>query len=326
MNSLISVIVPVYNVEDYLARCVDSILAQSYENLEIILVDDGSTDRSGELCDELGKKDSRIRVIHKINGGLSSARNAGIDAATGEWLAFVDSDDWIEPETYAWMSELAEKYGVPMVCAGRYDTKGVPGDKKIGLCPPREEVISGQELAGRIFVWDHIDSAAWDKIYKAELFRNYRYPVGKIVEDVPVTYRIALDAGRIAMCDKPVYNYFHRPNSITTASFSEKRFHFPEHTKMVYNDIRERYPAIAPEARYLRVRSLAYTLQAMEIDTGDARSRFTEQYDDLRRELKEHTGFIVKSDLFSKKEKLENLLMIFGLYRGFRRIYHLIKG
>ena len=99
----ISVIVPVYNVESYLARCVDSILAQTYQNLEIILVNDGSRDASGSICDAYAQKDSRITVIHKENGGLSSARNAGIDAASGEYLTFVDSDDWIEPQTYEWM-------------------------------------------------------------------------------------------------------------------------------------------------------------------------------------------------------------------------------
>ena len=326
MSSLISVIVPAYNVEDYLVRCVDSILAQTYKNLEIILVDDGSKDSSGKLCDVLAQKDERIRVIHKANGGLSSARNTGMEAATGEYLAFVDSDDWIEPEAYQWMMELAEKYDVPMVCAGRYDADSDTGEKTVGLCPLKEEVISGQELARRIFHWENIDSAAWDKLYKAELFRNYRYPEGKIVEDVPVTFHIALDAGRIAMCNKPVYNYFHRPGSITTSSVSEKIFHFPGHTEQVYAYIREKCPAIEPEARYLRVRSLAYTLQTLEINEGDARVRFAEQYRMLRRELKKHTGFVISSPLFSRKEKRDNLLMIFDLYRGFRSVYHRIKG
>ena len=119
MNSLISVIVPAYNVEKYLARCVDSILTQTYENPEVILVDDGSKDASGQICEELAKTDARIRVIHKENGGLSSARNCGIDQTRGDYLAFVDSDDWIEPESCRWMLERAEQTGAPMVCAGR---------------------------------------------------------------------------------------------------------------------------------------------------------------------------------------------------------------
>lgn len=324
MNSLISVIVPVYNVEEYLGRCVRSIVGQTYGNLEIILVDDGSKDGSGALCDELAKTDSRIRVIHKPNGGLSSARNAGIDAAKGEYLAFVDSDDWIEPESYEWMLGLAEKYGVKMVCAGRYDAEN--GEKTKGLCPPREEVISGQELARRIFVWDNIDSAAWDKLYKAELFENYRYPEGKIVEDVPVTYRIGLDAGRIAMCDKPIYNYYHRPGSITISAFSEKNFHFPEHTEGVYAYIREHCPEIEPEAHYFRVRSLVHPYQALEIGSSADREKFREQYRDLHEKLKKELPFVLESRLFTKREKLDIFLMVTGVYRGFRAIYHKIKG
>ena len=117
-NPLISVIVPVYKVEEYLARCVDSILGQTYRNLEILLVDDGSPDRCGVMCDEYASRDSRIRVIHKENGGLSSARNAAIDAARGEYIGFVDSDDWIEPETYEALLDMALAEKVKLVCAG----------------------------------------------------------------------------------------------------------------------------------------------------------------------------------------------------------------
>ena len=151
-NPLISVIVPVYNVAEYLSRCVDSILAQSYENLQIILVDDGSTDDSGKICEEYAKKDARIQVIHQNNGGLSSARNAGLDLASGEYIGFVDSDDWIEPEMYAEMLARMEKYDAQLVCAGRCDVDGGTGEKTRGLCPEREECISGEELAGRIFL------------------------------------------------------------------------------------------------------------------------------------------------------------------------------
>ena len=133
----VSVIVPVYKVAAYLPRCVDSILAQTWRNLEIILVDDGSPDECGSICDVYAEKDPRIRVIHKENGGLSSARNAGLDTASGEYIGFVDSDDWIEPEMYARMLALMEKYDAKMVCAGRYDVDGRTGERSVGLCPER---------------------------------------------------------------------------------------------------------------------------------------------------------------------------------------------
>ena len=205
-NPRISVIVPVYNVEQYLPRCVESILAQTYENLEILLVDDGTKDNSGAICDAYARQDARVKAIHKKNGGLSSARNAGIDAATGEYLSFVDSDDWIEPDMYEKMMALMEKYSVRLVCAGRWDVSSETGEKTLGLCPPKEEVISGEELVRRIFHWENIDSAAWDKLYHRSLFASARYPLGVICEDVPTTYRIALDAGQAAMLPCPVYN------------------------------------------------------------------------------------------------------------------------
>lgn len=322
---LISVIVPVYNVEEFLPKCVDSLLQQTYRNLEIILVDDGTKDNSDKLCDDYARKDQRIRVIHKENGGLSSARNAGIDVACGEYLAFVDSDDWIEPQTYEWLLELALKYEVKLVCAGRYDVEYGSEEKAKGLCPPREEVITGEELVRRIFRWDNIDSAAWDKLYHRSLFREIRYPLGKVCEDVPTTYRIALDAGKAAMCPKPVYNYLHRPGSITTSSVSPKTFHFSEHTEAVYRWIRENRPSLCPEAEYLRVRSLVYNIITLDLAEAKQRKTYAQQYRESRRELRRHMGFLLKSPMFGKQERLTDILLALGCYRFFRKLYHNIK-
>ena len=320
---LISVIVPVYNVEAYLPRCVDYILAQTYKNLEIILVDDGTKDTSDKICDEYAAKDPRIKVIHKENGGLSSARNAGIDIARGEYFGFVDSDDWIEPEMYEQMLALARKHEVKLVCAGRYDTDGQ--GRTVGLCPPREEVISGMELLGRVFVWDNIDSAAWDKLYHRSLFETIRYPHGLINEDVAIFYKIAEQVERAAMCNKPFYNYFHRPGSITTASVSEKTFHFSQHTAVIYPYIREKYPEIEPQARYFRVRSLVHDLLSISLAGEEAREKFAGQYEQSRKALKEHAGFIAKSPYFGRQERITDLLLICGLYDKFRGVYHRFK-
>lgn len=322
---LISVIVPVYNVEAYLPRCVDSILAQTYSNLEVILVDDGTKDASDRICDDYAARDPRVKVIHKENGGLSSARNAGLDVAKGEYLAFVDSDDWIEPDTYGHMLNAAQKYGVKLVCAGRYDISSKTGEKNLGLCPPREEVIAGTELVRRIFLWDNVDSAAGDKLYHRSLFREIRYPVGKVCEDVPTTYRIALDAGQAAMCDQPVYNYFHRPGSITTASVSEKTFHMSEHTASIYPYIRENYPELEPEARYLRVHSLVYNVQSIELAGQEARRKFAGQYRDSQKALREQIPFVLTSAFYSPKERVTKLMLALGLYRAFRKVYHFLR-
>ncbi len=321
-NVLISVIVPVYNVEQYLSRCIDSILAQTYENLEIILVDDGSPDCSGEICDTYAAMDSRITVIHKENGGLSSARNAGIDIAKGEYLGFVDSDDWIEPAMYAQLLALAQKYDVKLVCGGRYDFSSRTGRKTVGLCPEREEVISGMELLGRVFAWDNCDSAAWDKLYHRSLFADIRYPLGQISEDVAIFYKLAELVDRAAMCDQPLYNYYHRPGSITTAKLSEKTFHYPRHTAIIYDYIRQNHPELENQARYLRVRGLVTAMQAIDLGSSQDQKTYAAIYRESLRELRTHWGFIRKSSLFTSKERRDFSILATGGYRYLRKLYH----
>ena len=321
-EKLLSVIVPVYNVEAYLPRCVDSILQQSYENLEVILVDDGSRDGSGRICDEYAARDSRVRVIHKENGGLSSARNAGLDAAAGEYLTFVDSDDWIEPDAYGPMVALLEGSSAALVCGGRYDVDGKTGEKTLGLCPKKTETVSGEAMAGRIFLWDGCDSSACDKLYRRCLLEKFRYPEGKVCEDVCVTYKIVLEAETVVLWDRPFYNYYHRPNSITTAGLSETSFHFSQHTAEIYPYIRERYPNIEPQARFFRVRSLSHILLLLDQAGAEDRQRFGGEYRQARKELRKHTHFFLTSPYFGKQERIRDLLLVLGLYRLLRPILH----
>ena len=322
-SPLISVIVPVYKVEEYLARCVDSILGQTYRNLEILLVDDGSPDRCGAMCDEYAARDSRIRVLHKENGGLSSARNAAIDVARGEYIGFVDSDDWIEPETYEALLDMALAEKVKLVCGGRFDISSRTGEKNVGLCPPKREVISGEALCGRIFLWDNVDSAAWDKLYHHTLFREIRYPIGKICEDLPTTYRIALDAGRVGMLNKPLYNYFHRPGSITMAGFSAKNLHAAQHSRAVLADIRQNHPALRKRAEYFHVWQLGHTLQRMDLAGGDVKKEFAAEYQGLLRELRSFVPFLLTSPLPHAQQRLTWLLICVNAYGPLRKLYHL---
>lgn len=319
-STLISIIVPVYNVEEYLPRCLDSILDQTYKNLEIILVDDGTKDASDKICDGYAAKDSRIKVIHKENGGLSSARNAGIDIAKGEYLGFVDSDDWIEPEMYETLLSLAQKYDVKLVCGGRYDFSSRRNEKSIGLCPQKEEVVTGMELLGRTFTWQNCDSAAWDKLYHRSLFETIRYPVGLVNEDVAIFYKLAELADRAAMCDKPLYNYFHRPGSITYSKLSEKSFHLVGHTAVVYPYIREHHPELTDHACYQRVRSLASTMLTIDLAGEEVWKEHAARYREYQKELRSHLGFILKSAWFTKKQRRDFTLQAMGLYRPLRRL------
>lgn len=322
-ETLISVIVPVYNVEGYLPRCVDSILAQTYKNLEVILVDDGAKDRSGAICDEYAAKDDRITVIHKENGGLSSARNAGLDIAKGEYIAFVDSDDWIEPEMYGHMLSLMDKYSAKLVCAGRYDVSEKTGEKTVGLCPKKEEAVTAEEMVGRIFLWDGCDSSACDKLYHRSLLETFRYPEGKVCEDVPVTYKIVLQAGKAVFCDKPFYNYYHRSGSISMdRAITDKTFHFSRHTAQILPYIRENNPAIESQAAYLRVRSLSHILLLLDQAKKEIRQQYAGERRAARRELRKFTGFVLQGQYFGRKEQITDLLLIMNLYRLLRPIFH----
>lgn len=321
MEKLISVIIPVYNVEDYLRRCVDSILAQSYRNLEILLVDDGSPDGSGAICDDYAARDPRVRVIHKENGGLSSARNIAIDQAKGEYLTFVDSDDWLEPDACRLLADGLERYDAGIACVGNWDVDSQTGEKTLGVCPEREECITGEEMAGRIFTWDGCDSAACDKMYRRELFRGYRYPEGMVCEDIPVTYRLALDAGKVVLLDKPVYNYFHHPGSITNAALSDKSFHFSQHTAGIYDYIREHHPKILPQAEFLRVRSLASILLMLEFAGREERRRYADQYRQLRRALRKHVRFVWSCPWMDRRERLRDTLLMVGAYSPLRPFF-----
>lgn len=318
---LISVIVPVYNVEKYLCRCVDSILAQTYQNLEVILVDDGTKDNSDKICDDYASRDPRIRVIHKENGGLSSARNAGIDIASGEYLVFVDSDDWIEPDMVESLLGAALTHGTELAIAGRWDVKEATGEKTLGLCPKKTETVEGEEAVRRIFRWENCDSAAWDKLYHRRLFREIRFPFGVICEDVPIMYRIALDAGRVTFLNKPVYNYLHRYGSITYSRVSEKNFHLSRHTAQILPWIREHHPRLEREARYLRVRSLVYAVQSVDLAAPEDRKKFAAMCRKERKALRGHAGFILTCPFFGRREKITDLLLAFGLYRSLRRVF-----
>ncbi len=321
----ISVIVPAYRVENYLPGCLDSILNQSFRDLEVILVDDGSPDRCGEICDEYAGKDERIRVIHKENGGLSSARNAGLEIARGEYVAFVDSDDTVTPDCYEKLFRCVEKYGADLVCAGRWDVSQRTGERTPGLCPEKEEIVSGTELTRRIFTWENLDSAAWDKLYRRDLLDGICYPLGVWSEDVPTTYRIALRAKKAVLCPERVYCYLHREGSITYSRVSEKTFDFSDHGQKIFESFQKSHPELIREARYLRDRGLYYNVKSLDLARSEDRNRFRERYCGSRRVLLRELPFLLSCRYVSRRERAECAFLALGLYRGFRRVYYFVR-
>lgn len=218
---MVSVIIPIYNVEDYLRDCLDSILAQTYEDFEAILVDDGSTDSSGNICDAYAEKEPRIKVIHKKNGGLSSARNAGIDIAKGEFIAFVDSDDAVHPDYLNTMVELAEKHSSDLVACGFVTGEACVWEESDDAL----DIRIGREILNRVNDNDVVVTVAWNKLYSRKFFDEYklRYPEGKIHEDMFLTPQILYRSNKMVITDQKLYFYRQRPNSIMTAKFSLKQ-------------------------------------------------------------------------------------------------------
>ncbi len=218
-QSLVSVIVPVYNVEGYLEACVDSIRGQTYKNLEIILVDDGSEDGSADLCDAFGGKDERIRVIHKRNGGLSEARNAGIEASSGDYLMFVDGDDVVSEGIVSYLLEiLAVNHADMAVCDIQH---GYPGEDLAFSADKQVAVYDRKEALCRMW-YQEILMSACAKLYKRELFESLRFTKGLLYEDVDLMYKLVWKCGGIACGTAKLYGYMHREESITTKSFDER--------------------------------------------------------------------------------------------------------
>ena len=210
----ISVIVPIYNVEKYLRVCVDSIINQTYKNLEIILVDDESPDNCPAICDEYKEKDNRIKVIHQKNKGLSGARNSGIDISTGKYLVFLDSDDYLELDAIEILYNSLKQYNVKISICGRNYV--FENNKKI--CKIKESVekkYNFEEAIEEMNKFYYFDMSAWGKLYSRDLFDNIRFPVGKLSEDYFVMYKLFKNANQVSYTSAPLYNYLQRQNSIS---------------------------------------------------------------------------------------------------------------
>lgn len=231
IKPLISIVVPVYNVEKYIHRCVDSILAQTYTNLEIILINDGSADNSGKICDEYAQKDARINVIHKRNGGPSSARNEGIDIASGKYLSFIDSDDWVAANFIEVLLKTIMKFNTKIACTGYYfvnpnNTLAVDVSDKNN----KERIITSNLILEECF--SNLGFYACNKLFAKELFDDIRFPAGKLFEDMATISKVLVKADAVAVNNTPLY-YYNRCNlnSFTKRAFSIKKLDYFEFSR-----------------------------------------------------------------------------------------------
>ncbi len=319
---LISVIVPIYNVEDYLDKCINSILNQTYKNLEIILVDDGSPDNCPKMCDEYAKKDNRIKVIHKKNGGLSDARNKGIEIANGEYITFVDSDDYLSNDCIELLYINIVKYDSDISIGGHqvvYDN-----GKIINKYSNTEYVSTPKEVLDKILYSDGIDLSAWAKLYKRNLFNNIKYPVGRIYEDAATTYKLVDISDKISIISKPIYYYIIRNDSISNNSFTEKKMDLIVSTKEMTDYVRQKYPELSRgcdrRLMYSYLSTLTQLAKSKQVDNNIKLQ--------LVSFIKKNRKLIMKDNRAPFRDKLGIISLLFGFrfYKAIWKFYSLIRS
>ena len=233
----ISVIIPIYRVEQYLCKCVESVLAQTYHNMEVILVDDGSPDGCGKICDEYAERDERVKVIHKPNGGVASARNAGLDAATGEWIGWVDSDDWTEPALFETLLRGALETSAEISVCGHWEEyrgrREVSGWQEL-------RVLDTEQALGELLENGRMKNLLWDRIFHRTLFVGLQFPEGRTYEDIAVMHWLFLRAEKVACLPEVLYHYRQREGSIVDNTSLGNRINH-------YIASKERYDALSGE-------------------------------------------------------------------------------
>lgn len=312
MGEKISVIVPVYNVEQYLERCVDSIINQTYTNLEIILVNDGSTDNSGKLCDELAKKDERIRVIHKENGGLSDARNRGIDEAESDLVGFIDSDDYIDRDMYEMLLKNLNNTDADLSMCALYDVYN--NTPEVQVTNKETWELSSEQAIKMVMEAKILSVTAVNKLYRKSLFSDLKFEVGKIAEDAFIMIKLLDKCEKIVATNEKKYYYVHRENSITTQKFSTKFLNVIEAYEQNSNIILEKYPKLKDVAQTRMNWAYFYVLDRLLLD---------DNYNDKELEnklisyLKNHRKDILNDPLFTKGRKIGFIALLLNrnLYR-----------
>lgn len=320
-NPLISVVVPVYKVEPYLEKCVESILAQTYSNLEIILVDDGSPDNCGKICDNFKQKDPRVCVIHKSNGGLSSARNAGIEIAHGEYIGFVDSDDTIEPYMYEKLYHAIERDNTELaVCAVNYVYEDGKILKKPGL--GKDAIFNFSEAMIEMNLHRMFDMATWSKLYHRNLYDDLRFPIGKLSEDYYVMFRILDRAQRVSYVDTRCYNYLQRKNSVTRSNKINHDHEYAALEQMEY--LEKNYPELNV------VGHVAYASAALTVYDSYLKNKVPcpkQKLDHFKSVVQENKEYIKKAEFLPRSKQVQ--FKLFGLstllYNAVFKTYRKIK-
>lgn len=317
----VSVVVAIYNVSDYLKKCVDSILDQTYDKLEIILVDDGSTDNSGEICDDYEKADNRVLALHKTNGGLSDARNAGIKKSTGEYITFIDGDDYIDRDYIETLIDSIRKYDSDISIVGHK----IKYPKNIyEKRASKSEVFSPEDALREILYDREIDLSAWGKLYKTSLFNGVRYPKGRLFEDSATTYLLFDKAKKISVAPKSKYNYIIRSTSITNTGFNSKKYDLIASTQEMTDFIINKYPNLKSACERRMMWAHLSTLTQLAKSKNPSKNDINK----LMSYIKKQRKAILEDKNISKRDRLSLYSTYFG-FTGFKlswKIYSKGRG
>ena len=305
---LVSIIVPVYNIEEYIFKCLNSLVTQSYEKIEIIVVDDGSTDKSGEMCDEVAKLDKRVRVLHQKNKGLSGARNAGIKAAKGEFVCLVDGDDYVQEDFVKEMVQKARGGADIIVCG--YNSS-----------IPENVTITGERATIKLLVkQENMEIVAWNKMYRRELINNFRYPEGENYEDTLTTYKILAAAKKVSYMPKTLYVYLERTGSITSKDKKEKRLIARERAAQ------EAVRYFADRAKLRDAAEIALlTANLAFVDFAINKEIDEKYFEKCWKFVRKNKNELMKNQFMTAKLKMYVKMITKGnggLYRVFRKIRH----
>lgn len=273
-NSLVSIIVPIYNVESCLPRCIESLMAQSYENIEILLINDGSPDNSASICRNYASQDQRIRYFDKPNGGLSSARNWGLDHAKGEYICFVDGDDFMDRRMVELLYQEIQSHGVKLsTCSFRVYHDGDPLEEDV-FDASKTEIFNTEEAMNHLFTKEKYANYAWNKMYHRSLFQELRFPVGRKMEDLGTMYKLMAQCEAVSFNPVKLCNYYQRGTSILhnrDKKFYEDKFHL---TYERYLYLKEYFPNMIRNELYMMVVIMdAYP----HMDPGSEQKKLAEQ-------------------------------------------------
>lgn len=319
----ISVIIPIYNVEKYLKRCLDSVLKQTYQNIEIILIDDGSTDTSGLIADEYSKQYKNINVVHKRNEGIGQTRNLGIQMAKGEYILFVDSDDYIDENMIEQMHLVAVNNNCDLVCCNKYriyekNNRGMVTDEEMEPI----KFFSRKEALGVFLLTKYVDVVFWNKLIKKDLFEGIRCPNG-IYEDLATIYKLLLKANKIANMYNPFYYYCQRESSITDEKYNEKMIILKNAIDDNYNEIIKYYPDLKDNLILGKIHwyTVIYDKMILNNDFDIALKK------EIKSMISSNLELIKKSDQFSKMKKTQYYLFHVSepIYRMSYKLFYKLK-